>query len=131
MVEPWASAATGGSGRLERRKTRPAVTVRIVADPGWGDGPDGARPGRTRATIAELDRRGGDVIYFSGDAIMCWMDGEKPGGTGVPTARFRRVPMGRAYVAAGWRRGSGRAGSCAKSGRPDPRSRHLQHGMGR
>ena len=28
------------------------------------------------AIIAELDRYGGDVIYFSGDAITCWIDGD-------------------------------------------------------
>ncbi len=28
------------------------------------------------AVIAELDRHGGDVIYFSGDAITCWLDGD-------------------------------------------------------
>ncbi|HET7168986.1 MAG TPA: tetratricopeptide repeat protein [Candidatus Limnocylindrales bacterium] len=28
------------------------------------------------AIIDELDRRGGDVIYFSGDAITCWLDGD-------------------------------------------------------
>jgi class 3 adenylate cyclase/tetratricopeptide (TPR) repeat protein len=28
------------------------------------------------AVIDELDRRGGDVIYFSGDAITCWLDGD-------------------------------------------------------
>ena len=26
--------------------------------------------------IADLDRFGGDVIYFSGDAITCWLDGD-------------------------------------------------------
>ena len=26
--------------------------------------------------IAELDRYGGDVIYFSGDAVTCWLDGD-------------------------------------------------------
>ena len=26
--------------------------------------------------IAELDRFGGDVIYFSGDAVTCWLDGD-------------------------------------------------------
>ena len=26
--------------------------------------------------IAELDRFGGDVLYFSGDAITCWLDGD-------------------------------------------------------
>ena len=28
------------------------------------------------AVIAELDRFGGDVIYFAGDAITCWLDGD-------------------------------------------------------
>jgi class 3 adenylate cyclase/tetratricopeptide (TPR) repeat protein len=28
------------------------------------------------AVIGELDRYGGNVIYFSGDAITCWMDGD-------------------------------------------------------
>ena len=28
------------------------------------------------AVIEELDRRGGDVIYFAGDAITCWIDGD-------------------------------------------------------
>ena len=28
------------------------------------------------AVIVELDRFGGDVIYFSGDAITCWLDGD-------------------------------------------------------
>jgi class 3 adenylate cyclase len=28
------------------------------------------------AVIAELDRYGGEVIYFSGDAITCWLDGD-------------------------------------------------------
>ncbi len=28
------------------------------------------------AVIAELDRFGGDVVYFSGDAITCWLDGD-------------------------------------------------------
>lgn len=28
------------------------------------------------AVIAELDRFGGEVIYFSGDAITCWLDGD-------------------------------------------------------
>jgi class 3 adenylate cyclase/tetratricopeptide (TPR) repeat protein len=28
------------------------------------------------AVIAELDRYGGEVIYFAGDAITCWLDGD-------------------------------------------------------
>ena len=28
------------------------------------------------ALIAELERFGGHVIYFSGDAITCWLDGD-------------------------------------------------------
>jgi len=30
----------------------------------------------SHAVIAELDRFGGDVIYFSGDAITCWLDAD-------------------------------------------------------
>ena len=29
-----------------------------------------------RAVIGELDQFGGDVIYFAGDAITCWIDGD-------------------------------------------------------
>jgi class 3 adenylate cyclase/tetratricopeptide (TPR) repeat protein len=36
------------------------------------------------AIIAELDRFGGEVIYFSGDAITCWLDGDD--GTRATTA---------------------------------------------
>ena len=28
------------------------------------------------AVIEELDRYGGEVLYFSGDAITCWLDGD-------------------------------------------------------
>src|SRR4051794_3741110 len=28
------------------------------------------------AVIGEVDAYGGDVIYFSGDAITCWLDGD-------------------------------------------------------
>jgi class 3 adenylate cyclase len=38
------------------------------------------------AIIAELDRFGGDVIYFSGDAITCWLDGDE--GLRALTAAF-------------------------------------------
>ena len=38
------------------------------------------------AIIAELDRFGGDVIYFSGDAITCWLDGDE--GIRALTAAF-------------------------------------------
>ena len=40
------------------------------------------------AVIAELDRYGGDVIYFSGDAITCWLDGDDG-------LRARRPPASR------------------------------------
>ena len=39
------------------------------------------------AVIAEVDRYGGSVIYFSGDAITCWLDGDDG-------ARGRRVRPG-------------------------------------
>lgn len=71
------------------------------------------------AVIEELDRRGGDVIYFSGDAITCWLDGDDgaratatalamqdamarvgaittPGGTAVQLALKVAVAVGRA-----------------------------------
>ena len=32
--------------------------------------------GSSTRVIAELDRFGGDVIYFSGDAVTCWLDGD-------------------------------------------------------
>lgn len=32
--------------------------------------------GVSHALIAELHRYGGDVIYFSGDAVTCWIDGD-------------------------------------------------------
>ncbi len=38
------------------------------------------------AVIDELDRYGGDVIYFSGDAITCWLDGDD--GTRAAAAGF-------------------------------------------
>ena len=71
------------------------------------------------AIIAELDRYGGDVIYFSGDAVTCWLDGDDglraitaafamqaamarvgevvtPGGTSVSLAMKVAVAVGRA-----------------------------------
>jgi adenylate cyclase len=71
------------------------------------------------AVIAELDAYGGDVIYFSGDAITCWIDGDDglaaasaaqamlraiertglivtPGGTEVRLAMKVAVAVGRA-----------------------------------
>jgi adenylate cyclase len=71
------------------------------------------------AVIAELDAFGGDVIYFSGDAITCWIDGDDglaaasagramleaiertgrivtPGGTEVRLAMKIAVAVGRA-----------------------------------
>ena len=38
------------------------------------------------ALIAELHRFGGDVIYFSGDAVTCWLDGDD--GAGAVAAAF-------------------------------------------
>ncbi len=39
------------------------------------------------AVIAELDRYGGNVIYFCGDAITCWLDGDD--GLPRPPPRWR------------------------------------------
>lgn len=44
------------------------------------------------AVIEELDRRGGDVIYFSGDAITCWLDGDD-GARAVATALAMQEAM--------------------------------------
>ena len=41
------------------------------------------------AVIAELDRFGGEVIYFSGDAITCWLDGDD----GLRADRVRAGPL--------------------------------------
>jgi class 3 adenylate cyclase/tetratricopeptide (TPR) repeat protein len=46
------------------------------------------------AVIEELDRRGGDVIYFSGDAITCWLDGDD-GSRAVATALAMQDAMER------------------------------------
>ena len=34
------------------------------------------------AVLGELHRHGGSVLYFSGDAVTCWLDGDN-GGLGV------------------------------------------------
>ena len=44
--------------------------------------------------IAELDRYGGEVIYFSGDAITCWLDGDE-GLRAVACALAMQDVMGR------------------------------------
>ena len=46
------------------------------------------------AVIAELDRFGGNVIYFSGDAITCWIDGDD-GLRGVAAAFAMQAAMDR------------------------------------
>jgi class 3 adenylate cyclase/tetratricopeptide (TPR) repeat protein len=55
------------------------LTEALAAELGPQRGPEEltAHLGRVfHAIIDELDRRGGDVIYFSGDAITCWLDGD-------------------------------------------------------
>ncbi len=56
------------------------------------------------AVIEQLDRYGGEVIYFSGDAITCWLDGDDglraaASGTGMQAAMRREgevtLPGGR------------------------------------
>jgi class 3 adenylate cyclase len=46
------------------------------------------------AVISELDRYGGDVIYFSGDAITCWLDGDD-GSRATACAMAMQAAMGR------------------------------------
>ncbi len=46
------------------------------------------------ALIAELERFGGDVIYFSGDAITCWIDGDD-GARATACALAMQETMGR------------------------------------
>ncbi|MEO8753312.1 MAG: tetratricopeptide repeat protein [Casimicrobiaceae bacterium] len=46
------------------------------------------------ALIAELERFGGDVIYFSGDAITCWIDGDD-GTSATACALAMQATMGR------------------------------------
>ncbi|MEP7085497.1 MAG: adenylate/guanylate cyclase domain-containing protein, partial [Betaproteobacteria bacterium] len=46
------------------------------------------------ALIAELERYGGDVIYFSGDAITCWIDGDD-GARATACALAMQKTMGR------------------------------------
>ncbi|HKU85332.1 MAG TPA: tetratricopeptide repeat protein [Casimicrobiaceae bacterium] len=45
--------------------------------------------------ISDLDRWGGDVIYFSGDAITCWLDGDD-GMRATACALAMQATMGRA-----------------------------------
>jgi hypothetical protein len=55
------------------------LTEVLATELGPQRGPDEltAHIGRVfHAVIEQLDRRGGDVIYFSGDAITCWLDGD-------------------------------------------------------
>ncbi len=46
------------------------------------------------AVIGELDAFGGDVIYFSGDAITCWIDGDD-GATACAAALAMQKAIGR------------------------------------
>ncbi len=46
------------------------------------------------ALIAELERYGGDVVYFSGDAITCWLDGDD-GGRGTAAGIAMQAAIGR------------------------------------
>src|SRR5262245_31494507 len=46
------------------------------------------------AVIEELDRHGGNVIYFSGDAITCWIDGDD-GSRAVAVAFAMQAAMAR------------------------------------
>ena len=69
------------------------LTEALAAELGPQRGPEEltAHLGRVfHAIIDELDRRGGDVIYFSGDAITCWLDGDDGTGRSPRPSRWRR-----------------------------------------
>ena len=71
------------------------LTEALAAELGPQRGPEEltAHLGRVfHAIIDELDRRGGDVIYFSGDAITCWLDGDD-GTRAVATALAMQTAM--------------------------------------
>ena len=82
------------------------------------------------AVIAELDRYGGDVIYFSGDAITCWLDGDdgsRAAASGLAmqaaiAARGRDHDAGRASRSSSRSRSRSRSGRRAGSSSATPRS---------
>jgi hypothetical protein len=57
------------------------------------------------ALVEELHRFGGHVIYFSGDAITCWMDGLA--GRIIDELAAAKCPPGRIYVSEPVRRAAG------------------------
>ena len=52
------------------------------------------------ALIAEVERFGGSVIGFAGDAITCWFDDQPPGQAGAPPAARRAAACALALQAA-------------------------------
>jgi class 3 adenylate cyclase/tetratricopeptide (TPR) repeat protein len=76
--EPMPDRVTGAALFADISGFTP-LTEALAAELGPQRGPEEltAHIGRVfHAVIEELDRRGGDVIYFSGDAITCWLDGD-------------------------------------------------------
>ena len=71
------------------------------------------------AVIGELDRFGGDVIYFSGDAITCWLDGDDGVRAAACGLAMQDVMarVGEVVSPGRKRRAAGDQGRCGRSGR--------------
>ena len=94
--EPMPDRVTGAALFADISGFTP-LTEALAAELGPQRGPEEltAHIGRVfHAVIEELDRRGGDVIYFSGDAITCWLDGDD-GTRAVAAAVAMQEAMGR------------------------------------
>jgi class 3 adenylate cyclase/tetratricopeptide (TPR) repeat protein len=94
--EPMPDRVTGAALFADISGFTP-LTEALATELGPQRGPEEltAHIGRVfHAVIEELDRRGGDVIYFSGDAITCWLDGDD-GTRAVAAAVAMQEAMGR------------------------------------
>ncbi|HEX2766965.1 MAG TPA: tetratricopeptide repeat protein [Candidatus Limnocylindria bacterium] len=94
--EPMPDRVTGAALFADISGFTP-LTEALAAELGPQRGPEEltAHLGRVfHAVIEELDRRGGDVIYFSGDAITCWLDRDD-GSRAVAAAVAMHEAMGR------------------------------------
>ena len=94
--EPMPDRVTGAALFADISGFTP-LTEALATELGPQRGPEEltAHIGRVfHAVIEELDRRSGDVIYFSGDAITCWLDGDD-GTRAVAAAVAMQEAMGR------------------------------------
>ena len=94
--EPMPDRVTGAAIFADISGFTP-LTEALAAELGPQRGPEEltAHLGRVfHAVIDELDRRGGDVIYFSGDAITGWLDGDD-GSRAVAAATAMQEAMAR------------------------------------